>query len=81
MMGSIVGTGCMAASVIAAFAVVEKDYTKAASSALAVFGIAGELASRNSTGPGSYKEHFYDEIYNLDEIDIDEMEKVEKAQP
>jgi hydroxyethylthiazole kinase len=78
MMGSIVGTGCMAASVIGAFAAVEKDYTKAAASALVVFGIAGELASRNSSGPGTYKEHFYDEIYNLDEMDINDMERLEK---
>lgn len=78
MMGSIVGTGCMAASVIGAFAAVEKDYAKAAAAALVTFGIAGELASRNSSGPGTYKEHFYDEIYNLDDTDIDEMEKLEK---
>ncbi len=78
MMGSIVGTGCMAASVIGAFAAVEKDYAKAAAGALVVFGISGELASRNSTGPGSYKESFYDEIYNLDEVDINDMERLEK---
>jgi hydroxyethylthiazole kinase len=78
MMGSIVGTGCMVASVIGAFAGVEKDYAKAASAALVTFGIAGELASRNSSGPGSYKEHFYDEIYNLDEMDINDMERLEK---
>jgi len=78
MMGSIVGTGCMAASVIGAFAAVEKDYAKAAASALVCFGIAGELASRNSTGPGSYKQSFYDEIYNLNETDIHDMERLEK---
>jgi len=79
MMGSIVGTGCMATSVIASFVAVEKDYVKAAAYALVVFGIAGELAARNSVGPGSFKEHFYDELYNLDETDIDEMERLEKA--
>ncbi len=78
MMGSIVGTGCMAASVIGAFAAVEKDYAKAAASALVVFGIAGELASRRASGPGTYKESFYDEIFNLDETDINDMEKLEK---
>ena len=78
MMGSIVGTGCMVASVIGAFVAVEKDYAQAAASALVCFGIAGELASRNSTGPGSYKQSFYDEIYNLNETDIHDMEKLEK---
>jgi len=78
MMGKFVGTGCMAASVIACFAAVEKDHAKAASSALVCFGIAGELASRRASGPGTYKEAFYDEIYNLDEVDINDMEKLEK---
>ena len=78
MMGNIVGTGCMAASVIGAFAAVENDYAKAATSALGYFGIAGELASRKSSGPGTYKEAFYDEIFNLDEKNINEMEKLEK---
>ena len=78
MMGKFVGTGCMAASVIASFAAVEKDYANAASAALVVFGIAGELASRRASGPGTYKEAFYDEIFNLDETDINDMEKLEK---
>ncbi len=78
MMAQIVGTGCMATSVIASFAAIEKDYVQAAASALAVFGIAGELASRNSSGPGTFKSSFYDEIFNLDEMDIKEMEKLEK---
>ncbi|HID71158.1 MAG TPA: hydroxyethylthiazole kinase, partial [Thermoplasmata archaeon] len=39
MMGSIVGTGCMAASVIGSFAAVERNYIVASSSALACFGI------------------------------------------
>src|SRR3989338_5751009 len=59
MMGSIVGTGCMVASVIGAFAAVEKNYVKAASAALVVFGIAGELAARRASGPGTFKEAFY----------------------
>lgn len=78
MMGCIVGTGCMAASVIACFASVEKDYAKAAAAALACFGIAGELAAAKSKGPGSFKENFYDEIYNLDEGKVKSMEKVVK---
>jgi hydroxyethylthiazole kinase len=77
MMGSIVGTGCMAASVIGCFAGVEKDYCNAAAAALACYGIAGELAAPKSKGPGSFKENFYDEVYNLTKKKIDEMVKVE----
>ena len=78
MMGKFVGTGCMAASVIGAFCAVSKDYAKASAAALVCFGIAGELAARRATGPGTYKEVFYDEIYNLDENDVNDMEKLEK---
>jgi len=78
MLGKFVGTGCMVASVIACFAAVEKDYVKAAASALVCFGITGELAARRATGPGTYKESFYDEIYNLDKDVIEDMQKLEK---
>jgi len=78
MMGSIVGTGCMAASVIGSFAAIEKDYAKAAAAALTCYGIAGELAAKESKGPGSYKENFYDEVFNLNEQKVKDMAKLEK---
>ncbi len=80
MMGSIVGTGCMATSVIGAFAAVEKDYAKAASAALVVFGIAGEIAAKHSAGPGSFKQNFYDALHNITEQDIERLERLEKIQ-
>lgn len=76
MMGSIVGTGCMLASVIGAFAAVENDYFRAAAFALVCFGIAGELAAEKAEGPGSYKERFYDELFNLDKEKIEKMKKL-----
>jgi hydroxyethylthiazole kinase len=78
MMGQFVGSGCMAASVIGSFAAIEKDYAKAATAALVCFGIAGELAAKEAKGPGTYKEKFYDEIYNLNENKINSMKKIEK---
>ena len=75
MMGSIVGTGCMAASVICSFAAVEKDYAFAATSALVCFGIVGELAAKSSKGPGTYKEAFYDEAFSLNREKIIELQK------
>lgn len=78
MMGSIVGTGCMAASIIGAFAGVEKNYAKAAACALVCYGIAGELAAAKSQGPGSFHEHFYDEAYNLNSDKIEKMAKIEE---
>lgn len=78
MMASIVGTGCMVASVIASFAAVEKDCAKAAAAALACFGIAGELAAEKSKGPGSYKANFYDEVFNLNKEKTEKMQKIEE---
>ncbi len=75
MMGSIVGTGCMSASVICCFAAVEKDYAFAATSALVCFGIAGELAAKSSKGPGTYKEAFYDSAFSLNKEKIIELQK------
>jgi len=78
MMSCIVGTGCMASSVIGAFAGVEKNYALASASALVCFGIAGELAAPQSKGPGTFKEHLFDEMYNLDREKIDRMVKIEE---
>lgn len=78
MMASIVGTGCMVASVIGSFVAIEKNYAKAATAALISFGIAGELAAKKSKGPGSYKENFYDEIFNLDKDKINSLKNFEE---
>lgn len=79
MLSKLVGTGCMVASVIGCFIAVEKDYINAATGALACFGIAGELAAKRAKGPGSYKELFYDEIYNLNFRVIEEMNNIEEV--
>ena len=76
MMGRIVGTGCMAASAIGAFAAVEKDLILAAASGLVCFEIAAELAVKKAKGPGTFKENLYDCIYNLGEKTINRMQKV-----
>lgn len=79
MMGCIVGTGCMATSVIGSFAGVERDYTLAATAALSCYGIAGELAASKSNGPGSFKERFYDEVHNLTSEKVKRMVKIDEV--
>ena len=78
-MGLIVGTGCMAASVIGAFAAVNADYCAAARDALCYFGIAGELAAGQSAEPGTFKMHFYDEVFNLSDEKAQSMMNVEEC--
>lgn len=76
MMSSIVGTGCMASSVIGTFAAVEKDFALAAAAGLVCFEIASELAVRGSKGPGTFKEKIYDFLYRLDKKTVAGMQKV-----
>jgi hydroxyethylthiazole kinase len=66
LMTRIVGTGCMAASVIGAFTAVEPDLVKAATSALACYGLAAEIAAEKATGPLNFKERLFDTLANLD---------------
>ena len=77
LMSHVVGTGCMASSVIGTFCAVEKDLAKASAAALSCFGIAGELAAKESKGPGSFKESLYDNIYKLDRNTVEKMQRIE----
>ena len=65
MMGKISGTGCMATSIVAAFAAISKDLTIGSVAALASFGIAGENASVKASSPYSFKVALFDETYSL----------------
>lgn len=76
MMAAIVGTGCMASSVIATFAAVEKDYALASAAGLACFGIAAERAAKKAVGTGSFKEKLFDELYTLDRQAVERMQKI-----
>jgi len=79
LMGSIVGTGCMAASVIGSFAAVNPDHFDAAKDALCYFGIAGELAAEVSRGPGSFKVNLYDEAFSLSDENAEKMLNFEEC--
>ena len=77
MMTNIVGTGCMATSVIGTFAAVEPDLAYAACAGLVCFEIAAECAAKKSSGPGSFKEKIFDCLFHLDKKTVDQMQKVE----
>jgi hydroxyethylthiazole kinase len=81
MMSKVVGTGCMAGSVIATFCAVEKDYLFASVAALVCFEIAAENADKTSEGPGTFKNKLFDKISTLSDISINKMKRVEEAQP
>ncbi len=77
LMGQVVGTGCMATSIIGAFAAVEPDLAAAAAGALVCFGVAAELAARENPGPARFKERLFDALYFLDEATVRERMDVE----
>jgi len=80
LMAHVVGTGCMAASVIGTFAgAVPGDMTKAAAAGLCSFEVAAELAVKKGAGPGTFTNMLFDEIYLLDQSKIDEMQRVEEC--
>jgi hydroxyethylthiazole kinase len=78
MMANIVGTGCMAASVIGTFAAVERDFVAAAVAGLVCYEVAAEIAAAQADGPGSFKEKLYDAVYNLDAETIERMQRIEE---
>lgn len=80
LMADIVGTGCMAASVIGAFCAVEKNYPAASAAGLACYEVAAELAAAVSKGPGSFKENMFDAVYHLDGETADKMAKIQVQQ-
>lgn len=77
MMPKVTGLGCTASALCGAFAAVEKSAFEATAQAMAVMGIAGELAAESAKGPGSLQMHFLDVLYRISEDDIAGRLKVE----
>ncbi|MFQ5857691.1 MAG: hydroxyethylthiazole kinase [Anaerolineae bacterium] len=62
---AITGTGCMAATMVAAFVAVEREYLVAVAGGLACFGLAAELAAQEANGPASFRVALFDHLYHL----------------
>ena len=76
MMPRVTGLGCTATALIGAFAAVNPSPFEAAAHAMAVMGIAGEMAAPHSPGPGSFQVHFLDALYQLQAQDIESRLKL-----
>lgn len=63
-MSQITGTGCMLGMICATYLAVTDPFT-AAFTAATEFGIAGERAEKNSSGPGSFQVELFDQFYQL----------------
>lgn len=77
LMPKVTGMGCTATAIIGAFAAVNPDLMAAATHAMAVMGVAGELAARKADGPGTMQLHFLDTLYNLTAETLAELAKIE----
>jgi hydroxyethylthiazole kinase len=77
MMGNLVGTGCMATSVIGTFAGATPNHVpEAAAAGLACFEIAAEQAVTKAAGPVSFKQALFDCVFALDAEQVERMQKV-----
>jgi len=65
MMMRVTAMGCVASALIGAFLAIEADYFSATQSAMALMGIAGELAASKANGPGSFQMHFLDAVFQI----------------
>jgi hydroxyethylthiazole kinase len=78
-MPRVTGLGCTATALTGAFAAVNPSPLRAAAHAMAVMGIAGEIAATRSAGPGTFQVCFLDALYLLQESDIRTRLKMEEA--
>ncbi len=71
MMPKVTGLGCSATALVGAFCAVNDNAIIAATHAMTVMGICGEIAAKQSAGPGTLQVHLIDAFYNLTNEQID----------
>ena len=72
LMSKVTGMGCTATAVLGAFLAINSDCLMACVHAAILMGIAGEIASQNAEGPGSFKLAFTDALFQIDKSHIEE---------
>ncbi|WP_136796832.1 hydroxyethylthiazole kinase [Desulfosediminicola ganghwensis] len=70
LMPYVTGTGCAATTIVGAFNAVDDDPVMATATALAYFGLAGEMAGEISKGPGSFMVNLLDSLYTITPEDL-----------
>ncbi len=71
LMTRVAGVGCALSALMAACCTVEEDALEAASHALAIVGLAGELAAEEASGPASFRMSLIDRLYSLDQDSLE----------
>lgn len=70
MMTRVTALGCSASALVGAFLASHDDPVMASAAALGVIGLAGEIAAKDSAGPGTFRQHLLDALYAMDEAAI-----------
>ena len=65
MMPLVTAMGCTASSMVGAFAAINSDAFEASLHAMALMGVAGEVAAKGVAGTGSLLTAFVDTLYNI----------------
>ena len=76
MMSRVTGTGCTATVIVAAFLAVDRNPVEAATTGLSFFGLAGEKAAANASGPGSFQIALLDALYEMKEEELREGARI-----
>lgn len=79
MMARVTGMGCTASALTGAFAAVRADPLRAAAHAMAVMGIAGEMAAERAEGPGTLQVHFLDALHRMREADVQRRIRIDEG--
>lgn len=78
MMTKVTALGCSASAVLGAYAaVIDEGLYECAIAGCAVMSLCGEIAARDSNGPGSLQVNLIDTLYNIDDKTIEKLLKIE----
>ncbi|MBB2200035.1 hydroxyethylthiazole kinase [Gluconacetobacter tumulisoli] len=81
MMTRVTGLGCTATAIAGACLAVADDAMAACAHAMALIGLAGELAARTASGPGSLQVAILDMLYRLDRQAILDHARIAPLEP
>lgn len=77
LMPKVTGMGCTATAIVGAFAAVNSNALLAATNAMTIMGVVGEMAAIKSEGPASMQIAFIDGLYNIVGLVAEQRAKVE----
>jgi hydroxyethylthiazole kinase len=77
LMAYVTGTGCTATTTIGAFLAIDNDALSAAATALAFFGLAGEVAAETASAPGTFMIKLLDSLYSITPGQLRELCRIE----